>query len=161
MRMAGEFEIEETVKKIRLIFFERIPVDVLDDDDPLRYSFCLEKNGVRGRGMMEHREEDGDIERIIVEGHFFPVINERFHAVDKAQIFCVERRDIKISIPEGFRDIACSRPDIEDAVSPVEIRQNPLHHVLSSRVRDPGDMLSEKAVFLEELDDGHNYRAYD
>src|SRR5215471_18080038 len=115
--MVEELKIEQAVYRVSEILFEGILIDLFNDDDPLRHSPYLRENRVRLTGMMQHCDEQRDVEAVIVEGNRLAVVEDGLDFINKTEISEVQGNYVVAALSERLGENTVTGPHIQRTIA--------------------------------------------
>src|SRR5215475_14134367 len=115
--MVEELKIEQAVYRVSEILFEGILVDLFNDYDPLCHSPYLRENRVRLTGMMQHCNEQCDVETVIVGGNRPAVVDDGLDFINKTEISEIQRNYVVPALSERLGENTVTGPHIQHTIA--------------------------------------------
>ena len=119
--MAEKLEVKQTVYYIGKILFKRVLIYFFDDDDPPRYSPQLREDSIRILSVVQHCNDHGHVEAIVVEGKCRPIVDHGHDPINKAEVRKIKGDDVVAAYAELLAENAIPSPYIQDSISWVQI----------------------------------------
>src|SRR5262249_43402959 len=128
--MVHELKIEQTIYRVSEILFEGILVDLFNDDNPLSHSPYLRKNSVRLPGMMQHCNEQGDVETVVIKGDHRAVVDDGLDLINKTEILDIQWNDVIPALAELLAENTVPGAYVKNTISGVKMGEYLLEFLL-------------------------------